>query len=57
VFITIQIADFENHKFELLPEGKLKFSYVPISIHPFQNLSILLTKYSLNLLFSADSHG
>jgi len=25
LFITIELADFENHKIELSPEGQLKF--------------------------------
>jgi len=25
LFVTIELADFENHKIELLPDGSLKF--------------------------------
>ena len=26
LFVTIELADVENHKIDLLPEGRLKFS-------------------------------
>jgi hypothetical protein len=56
VFLTIELADFENQKIELTPDAQLKFQYViDIYLPHFNNICLELTHtdrpMDLNLLY------
>lgn len=60
LFVTIELADFENQKIDLTPDGSLKFQYVlflPLYLLKYLYLVFNVFAFVNIIIFRAESHN